>query len=114
MVSLPGDNASNDRVVTTPYATASNAQTTASKAPWSDRKLDKRTSLDSDNAKRRPGEGRRRRRGVYRAVTDRGPRGARNSGRCPVLRAFARPARRRAAFLRKAARRPSAGARWRP
>ena len=59
MVSLPGDSASSERVVTTPYATASNAQTTASNAPWSDRKLDTRTSLDSDKAKRRPGAGRR-------------------------------------------------------
>ena len=40
MVSLPGDSASSERVVTTPYATASNAQTTASSTPWSDRKLD--------------------------------------------------------------------------
>ena len=39
MVSLPGDSASSERVVTTPYTTASNAQTTASNAPWSDRKL---------------------------------------------------------------------------
>ena len=40
MVSLPGDSASSERVVTTPYATASNAHTTASNAPWSDKKLD--------------------------------------------------------------------------
>ena len=33
MTSLPGDSASSERVVTTPYATASNAQTTASSAP---------------------------------------------------------------------------------
>ena len=33
MVSLPGDSASSERVVTTPYATASNAQTTASSTP---------------------------------------------------------------------------------
>ena len=68
MVSLPGDSASSDRVVTTPYATASNAQTTASNAPWSDRKLGQRgPSLDSDNAKRRPDAGRRSERaGVYR------------------------------------------------
>jgi hypothetical protein len=45
MVSLPGDSASSERVVKTPYATASNAQTTARRAPWSDRKLDKGTPL---------------------------------------------------------------------
>ena len=33
MVSLPGDSASSERVVTTPYATASNAQITATSAP---------------------------------------------------------------------------------
>ncbi len=33
MTSLPGDRASNWRVVSTPYTTASNAQTTASSAP---------------------------------------------------------------------------------
>src|SRR3954447_16424182 len=42
MVSLPGDSASSDCVVTTPYVTANSAQTTATSAPWSDRKLDKR------------------------------------------------------------------------
>src|SRR3954447_1775976 len=50
MVSLPGDSASSERVVSTPYATASNAQITATSAPWSDRKLDKGTPLDSDKA----------------------------------------------------------------
>src|SRR6478609_8188982 len=42
IVSFPGDNASSERVVTTPYATANRAQTTATRAPWFDRKLDKR------------------------------------------------------------------------
>src|SRR3954467_9970351 len=50
MVSLPGDSASSERVVNTPYATASNAQITATSAPRSDRKLDKGTPLDSDKA----------------------------------------------------------------
>src|SRR3954453_603298 len=48
MVSLPGDSASSERVVNTPYATASNAHITATSAPWSDRKLDKGTPLESD------------------------------------------------------------------
>src|SRR3954449_10309085 len=51
MVSLPGDSASSERVVSTPYATASNAQITATSAPWSDRKLDKGTPLDSDKSR---------------------------------------------------------------
>src|SRR4051812_23109745 len=42
IVSFPGDNASSDWVVSTPYATANRAQTTATSAPWLDRKLDKR------------------------------------------------------------------------
>src|ERR1044071_8594756 len=50
MVSLPGDSANSERVVSTPYATASNAHITATSAPWSDRKLDKETPLDSDKA----------------------------------------------------------------
>ena len=33
MISLPGDSASSERVVTTPYTTASNAQTTATTTP---------------------------------------------------------------------------------
>ena len=68
MVSLPGDSASSERVVSTPYATASNAQTTATITPWSDRKLDKGTPLDSDKAETTARTGRRGARGVYRAT----------------------------------------------
>src|SRR3954469_24181879 len=50
MVSVPGDSASSERVVSPPCATATNAQNTATGAPWSDRKLDKGTPLDSDKA----------------------------------------------------------------
>src|ERR1700754_2819836 len=75
MVSLPGDSASSERVVKTPYATASNAQTTATSAPWSDRKLDKRSPLDSDKAETTAREttGRRGARGYYRGgLSERG------------------------------------------
>jgi hypothetical protein len=42
IVWFPGERASSVRVVSTPYATANNAQTTATRTPWFDRKLDKR------------------------------------------------------------------------
>src|SRR6185436_18504736 len=114
MVSLPGDNASNDCVVTTPYATASNAHTTAISAPWSDRKLDTGTSLDSDNAKRRPDTGRRRSAAVYRALTGPEPTDVRRTAPGPVLRFFRARAARPAAFRRKGARRPSEAGTARP
>src|SRR3954471_5476421 len=81
MVSLPGDSASSERVVNTPYATASNAQITATSAPWSDRKLDKGTPLDSDKSETAARAGRRGARGVYRGVrtTAPGPTGARTT-----------------------------------
>src|SRR3954451_22847816 len=51
IVSLPGDRASSDRVVTTPYTTAAAAHTTATRAPWSARKSDKETSLESGSSR---------------------------------------------------------------
>ena len=51
IVSLPGDSASSDRVVSTPYATAAAAQTTATRTPWSARKSDKETSLESGSSR---------------------------------------------------------------
>src|SRR3954470_24169365 len=53
IVSLPGDRASSDRVVTTPYTTAAAAHTTATRAPWSARKSDKETSLESGSSRTR-------------------------------------------------------------
>src|SRR3954469_13238457 len=50
IVSLPGDRASSDRVVTTPYTTAAAAHTTATRAPWSARKSDNETSLESGSS----------------------------------------------------------------
>src|SRR3954452_11916003 len=51
IVSLPRDRASSDRVVTTPYTTAAAAHTTATRAPWSARKADKETSLESGSSR---------------------------------------------------------------
>src|SRR4051794_39862282 len=51
IVSLPGDRASSDRVVSTPYTTAAAAHRTATRAPWSARKSDKETSLESGSSR---------------------------------------------------------------
>src|SRR4051812_49443048 len=55
IVSLPGDRASNDRVVSTPYTTAAAAHTTATRAPWSARNSDKETSLESRSSRTHAG-----------------------------------------------------------
>src|ERR1700678_2864217 len=46
--SLPGESASRDRVVTTPYTTAHAAQTSATTTPWFVRKLLNRNPPRSD------------------------------------------------------------------
>src|SRR3954453_4414811 len=57
IVSLPGDRASSDRVVSTPYTTAAAAHTTATRAPWSGRNSDKETSLESRSSRTHAGGG---------------------------------------------------------
>src|SRR5262245_28068559 len=51
IVSLPGERASSDRAVSSPYTTAAAAHTTATRAPWSARKSDKETSLESGSSR---------------------------------------------------------------
>src|SRR5262245_1711442 len=51
IVSLPGERASRDRVVSSPYTTAAAAHRTATRAPWSARKSDKETSLESGSSR---------------------------------------------------------------
>src|SRR5947208_16587109 len=88
IVSFPGDNASSDWVVSTPYATANRAQTTATKAPWFDRKLDKRNLAglrQSENGS--PDGPPRSGRGVYRdgaELLPGNPEAARALGRAGV------------------------------
>src|SRR3954451_25425470 len=53
MVSLPGDRASRERVVSTPYTIAAAAHTTATRAPWSARKSDKETPQESGSSRTR-------------------------------------------------------------
>ena len=45
--SLPGESASSDRIVSSPYTIASPAQISATTTPWSDRKSVKGTPLRS-------------------------------------------------------------------
>src|SRR5829696_8218809 len=53
MVSLPGESAISDRLVTAPYTTAAAAQTSATTTPWSVRKLDKENLSGSGQSERR-------------------------------------------------------------
>src|SRR3954452_19415217 len=118
MVSLSGDSASSDCVVTTPYVTASSAQTTATSAPWSDRKLDKKNLSGLRQSETEARAGRRGARGVYRAraAIDPAPKGGRSAGpgrrRRPRAPPAARPPGRPWALRERrlrVARRPSEG-----
>src|SRR4051794_6868422 len=53
MVSLPGDSAISDRLVTAPYTTAAAAHTSATTTPWSVKKLDKGNLSGSGQSERR-------------------------------------------------------------